>query len=239
MIVNADQTPMDRPYLCTLKDSRQEIFLTLGACSYIGELNCNFSTDDGKSHHILTGRFSSLADKITFMLARNHAYKIVSSYPFSVDRIVKKIFGNSSVEPIDIPVPNHYQIIVGHDVWIGRGVTIMDGVKIGNGAVIGANAVVAKDIPPYAIAVGNPARVVKYRFDAATIKKFLAVKWWNWSPEKIADNLPLMTDVEKFLAAHYSPALDAFPEDDITRQLKNIMTQRGGGLSSYRRLPSP
>jgi len=95
----------------------------------------------------------------------------------------------------------------------------MGGVKIGNGALIGANSVVAKDIPPYAIVVGNPARVIKYRFDEETIKKLLAVKWWNWDAKKIADNLPLMNDVEKFLELHYSPELDAFPEDDISRRL--------------------
>lgn len=239
MIVNADQTPLDRPYICTLKDSRQEIFLTLGACSYIGGLDCRFLMDDNKSHNVLIGRFSSLADKITFMIGMNHAYKAVTTYPFGADRILKKIFGNSSVEPIDVTVPNHYQIIIGHDVWIGHGVMIMGGVKVGNGAVIGTNAVVAKDIPPYAIAVGNPARVVKYRFDADTVKKMLAVKWWNWSLQKIADNLQLITDVEKFLETHYSPALDEFPEDDITRQFNSIMTQWGGGyLSSYCRLPS-
>lgn len=108
--------------------------------------------------------------------------------------------------------------------------------KIGNGAVVGANAMVAKDIPPYAIAVGNPARVVKYRFDEETIRKFLAVKWWNWSLEKIADNFPLMNDPEKFLAAHYSPELEEFPEDDFSRQLKTLTG--GGDLSIYPRFPS-
>ncbi len=121
--------------------------------------------------------------------------------------------------------PYFRQVIFGHDVWIGRGVTIRGGVKIGNGAVIGAKAVVAKNIPPYAIAVGNPARVVKYRFDVETIKKFLAVKWWNWSLEKIADNRLLMGDVEKFLEAHYSPDLEEYPDDEISRTLKESIAQ--------------
>lgn len=225
MILNADQIPLDRPYFCALADSRQEIFLTLGACSYIGELDCNFVTDDGSSHHVLIGRFSSLADKITFMIGLNHPYKTVSSYPFDVDSVCKKIFGNANQEPLSLTRPNHFQVIIGHDVWIGRGATIMSGVKIGNGAIIGTGAVVAKNIPPYAIAVGNPARVIKYRFDEETIKKLLAVKWWNWSLEKIADNMPLMNDVEKFLETHYSPDLEKPLEDYFSRRINT-----GGGF---------
>lgn len=101
----------------------------------------------------------------------------------------------------------------------------MGGVKIGSGAIIGTNATVAKNIPPYTIAVGNPARVVKYRFDEETIKKFMAIKWWNWSVEKVLENLPLMNDAKKFLAKHYSPALDKVPD------------QNGGGygLEKYRK----
>ncbi|MBR3051256.1 MAG: hypothetical protein IKG61_07380, partial [Selenomonadaceae bacterium] len=79
---------------------------------------------------------------------------------------------------------------------------------------------------PYAIAVGNPARVIKYRFNEVTIKKLLAVKWWNWSLEKLADNLSFMNDVEKFLELNYSPELDTFPEDDISHRL----SVRGGDI---------
>ncbi len=163
--------------------------------------------------HIMIGKFCSLARNLVFNVGRNHNIQIVTTFPLGVIDRTKTIPAPKHI------VKNPHQIILGHDVWIGHSVTIMGGVKIGNGAVIGANAVVTKDIPPYAVAVGNPARVVKYRFDEETIKKFLAVKWWNWDLKKIADNLPLMTDVEKFLAAHYSPALEDFPEDDITRQL--------------------
>lgn len=74
---------------------------------------------------------------------------------------------------------------IGHDVFIGVNVTVLDGVSIGNGAVIGAGAVVVNDIPPYAVAVGVPAKVVKYRFDDATIEKLQSLEWWNWSIEDL------------------------------------------------------
>ena len=82
------------------------------------------------------------------------------------------------------------QTIIGNDVFIGANVTIVDGVKIGDGAVIGAGAVVVKDLPPYAVAVGVPAKVIKYRFDEQTIKRLLEMQWWNWSEtdlKKVAD----------------------------------------------------
>lgn len=77
------------------------------------------------------------------------------------------------------------KITIGHDVFIGANVTILNGVRIGSGAVIGAGAVVSKDIPPYAIAVGNPIKLLRYRFDDETIKKLLAIKWWDWPLNKL------------------------------------------------------
>jgi acetyltransferase-like isoleucine patch superfamily enzyme len=78
-------------------------------------------------------------------------------------------------------------IVIGNDVWIGMKVTIMDNVTIGDGAIIGACAVVTKDIPPYAIAVGNPARIVKYRFAPDIIERFLKNPWWNYKKEQIIE----------------------------------------------------
>ena len=200
-----------------------EQFLTLGRGSYIGEMLISIYPEANRLSHLLAGRFSSLAENLRFLTGGNHPYKNVSSFPFDVPSVVENIFGN--VKPIRNTRTEHYQIILGHDVWLGHGVTILGGVKIGNGAVVGANSVVAKNIPPYAIAVGNPARVVKYRFDAETIKKVLAVKWWNWSLEKVADNLPLMTDVEKFLDVHWSPELENFPRDEIGCLVENFRAQ--------------
>lgn len=80
------------------------------------------------------------------------------------------------------------QTIIGNDVWIGENVFVSAGVNIGDGAVIGAHAVVTHDVPPYAIVAGVPAKILRYRFDEATIKELLASKWWEWSDEKLAEN---------------------------------------------------
>jgi virginiamycin A acetyltransferase len=89
--------------------------------------------------------------------------------------------------------------VVGNDVWIGQNVTVMPGVHIGDGAIIGANSVVAKDIPPYSVAVGNPCRVVRKRFDDDLIELLLKFKWWDKSIEEINALIPILTssDLEK------------------------------------------
>ena len=196
-----------------ISDSDQKTFsgeeenvLTLGAFSYINGLDLWLGAEN--YHSVLIGRYCSLSHGLLFLVARNHDYKAVTTY---------HEFGSSNFR-----AKNPCQIIIGHDVWIGHGVTILGGVKIGNGAVIGAKSVVAKDIPPYAIAVGNPARVIKYRFDEATIKKLLAVKWWNWDKEKVKAILSKSPAVEKFLAEYYSPEFENLHEDNFSSQLKKF-----------------
>ena len=83
--------------------------------------------------------------------------------------------------------------VVGNDVWIGQNVTVLPGVHIGDGAIIGANSVVARDIPPYCIAAGNPCRVIKKRFDDELIDYLLDIKWWDWSIEKIEANFKALS----------------------------------------------
>lgn len=90
-------------------------------------------------------------------------------------------------------------IKIGNDVFIGMNVSILDGVSIGDGAVVGAGAVVIENIPPYAIAVGIPARVVKYRFNEKTIQKLLSIKWWDWELEKLKIVEEQFFDIEGFL----------------------------------------
>ena len=132
------------------------------------------------------GKFVAIAHGATFIMnGANHLMTGFSTYPFD-------IFGQGWEKDFD---QNAYvaagrgDTVVGNDVWIGREARIMPGVTIGDGAVIGAHSVVASDIPPYAIAVGNPARVVRRRFDDATVAALLDIAWWNWPAERIARNL--------------------------------------------------
>jgi len=90
-------------------------------------------------------------------------------------------------------------VSVGNDVWIGHNVTIMGGVTIGDGAVIGSGAIVTKDIPPFAIAVGNPAKVIRYRFSDEIIQELQKIAWWNWEYNKIENSLKEFKDINKFI----------------------------------------
>ena len=97
------------------------------------------------------------------------------------------------------------QIIIGNDVRIGQHVIIADGVRIGNGAVVAAGAVVTEDVPPYAIVMGNPARVVKYRYSPELIKALQRIKWWNWSDDTVANRAQEMTDIISFVTKYHQP----------------------------------
>jgi serine acetyltransferase len=100
-------------------------------------------------------------------------------------------------------------ITIENDVWIGAKSTIMSGVKIGNGAVIGATATVTKDVPPYAIVVGNPGKIVKYRFTEKQIDLLLQISWWNWDEEKIKKEFKTLwsSDINEFINRHLSSDL--------------------------------
>ena len=174
----------------------------------IGSYMASADFENGSSLiHVLIGKFSSLAGGIKLMLGFNHNYKSVTTYPFDNPSVKAQLKNMYPAENLSYTFSHKKyardprQILIGNDVWVGNGVTIMGGVHIGSGAVIGTDAVVAKNIPPYAIAVGNPAH-------KKTIKKFLAIKWWNWDIDKIFAHAHTMYDVEKFLVAHYSPELE-------------------------------
>lgn len=140
------------------------------------------------------GKFCALARDTKFMMnGGNHRNTALSSFPFM-------IFGGDWQNrfPEEADFPNKGDIFIGHDVWTGWNSTIMPGVTIGNGAIIAAQAVVTKDVPPYAVVAGNPARIVKMRFPDAVIKSLEAIQWWHWSIEDITRYLPAISgsDIE-------------------------------------------
>lgn len=136
---------------------------------------------------LIIGKFCQIATGVRFIMnGANHAMNGISTYPF-------KVFGKSwSEAPMD--AKSKGDTIIGNDVWIGNSVTIMQGIKIGDGAIIGTNALVTKDVPPYTIVGGNPATVIRKRFDDETIEYLVKLKWWDWSIEKISDNIALITN---------------------------------------------
>ena len=142
------------------------------------------------------GKFCSIANDVQIFLGGNHRIDWITTYPFSVL--------NSWPEAKDIkghPCTKG-DVIIGNDVWIGRKTLILSGVTIGDGAIVGARSVVTKDVAPYSIVAGNPAKLIRKRFDEKTIEKLLEIKWWDWNLEKIKKNLPLLlsNNIEQFFA---------------------------------------
>jgi virginiamycin A acetyltransferase len=127
---------------------------------------------------LVIGRFCQIADGVTFITASaNHRHDGFSTFPFAI------FAGPKENRP---SLPGHgSDTVIGHDVCLGAGATILPGATIGSGAIIGARAVVSGDVPPYSLLAGNPARVIRQRFDATTIARLLELAWWHWPIEAI------------------------------------------------------
>lgn len=139
---------------------------------------------------LIIGKFCAIAQGVQFMMgAANHRLNSLSTYPFNVMGGLWR----EKTTPHVSELPTKRDIVVGNDVWIGREAKILPGVRIGDGAIIGAYAVVAKDVPAYSVAVGNPARVVKKRFDDELIDLLERARWWDWPIEEITAFLPALT----------------------------------------------
>lgn len=134
---------------------------------------------------LIIGKFCAIAEGVTFIMnGANHRMDGFTTYPFSIFR-----GGWEKVIPTLEQLPFKGDTFVGNDVWIGQYTTIMPGIKIGNGAIIAANSTVTKNVEPYTIVGGNPAKVIKKRFDDEMIDLLLKLQWWNWDEEKIFENL--------------------------------------------------
>jgi acetyltransferase-like isoleucine patch superfamily enzyme len=125
------------------------------------------------------GSFCSIADEVTFVMGGEHDTERVTTYPLNV------LLGDFSLPWV---VHEKGPIVIGNDVWIGYGATILSGVTIGDGAVIGARSVVTRDVPPYCIAAGNPARVLRPRFSPEVVQWLQELRWWDWDIDTIRAN---------------------------------------------------
>jgi acetyltransferase-like isoleucine patch superfamily enzyme len=142
------------------------------------------------------GAFCSISAEVVILGGGEHRADWVTTYPLRI------AFGLPG-ENADGHPASKGPTVIGNDVWVGFGATILSGVRVGDGAVIGARAVVARDVPPYGVAAGNPARVVRQRFDEATVARLLQIAWWNWPLPRILASVARLCagDVEGFAAA--------------------------------------
>lgn len=147
--------------------------------------------------NITIGNFCSFSSNVSFLLFKSHIhdYSSVTTYPFAQWLIKERKFQED--------ISTDRNVSIGNDVWVGHGAIFINAVKIGDGAVIGAHAVVRENVPAYAVVMGNPAKIVKYRFSEEIIRKLLTIRWWEWSDHKIIASQLYLLSIEDFVDRYY------------------------------------
>lgn len=172
----------DFPQVCFLKNVITRPNIEVGDFTYYDDPDGIEHFEKNVLYHfpfigdrLIIGKFCAIARGVKFIMnGANHQMNGISTFPFF-------IFGNGweSARPADGELPYKGDTVIGNDVWIGYDALIMPGVTIGDGAIIAARSVVTADVPPYAIVGGNPARLVRQRFDAEDVRRLLAIAWWD------------------------------------------------------------
>ncbi|VEP17156.1 Virginiamycin A acetyltransferase [Hyella patelloides LEGE 07179] len=178
--------------ICFIKNTVSNPNIIIGDYTYYDDPEDSENFERNVLYHfpfigdkLIIGKFCALSRGIKFIMnGANHKMSGFSTYPF-------EIFGKSwkRITPKPTEYPFKGDTIIGNDVWMGYETVIMPGVKIGDGAIIAAKSVVTKDIQPYTIVGGNPAKFIRQRFPDEIIKALLEIAWWNWEIEKITRNL--------------------------------------------------
>jgi virginiamycin A acetyltransferase len=164
------------------------------------EEHCVLYHHDFIGDRLVIGRYCAIAANTRFIMnGADHDMRGFSTYPFG-------IFGENwreAWDPASVAAGFRGDTVVGHDVWFGMEATIMAGVRIGHGAIVAAKAVVTREVPPYAVVAGNPARIIRMRFDEATVGRLLDVAWWDWPIDKVVRNAGAISgaDIERLEAA--------------------------------------
>ncbi len=191
--------------LCFLKNIITRPNIIVGDYTYYDDFEDVHNFEKNVKYHfdfvgdkLIIGKFCMIASGATFIMnGANHVSNAITSYPFA-------IFGADWSQAME---GKHYPIkqdtLIGNDVWIGYKATIMPGIQVGDGAIIATNATVTKDVAPYSIVGGNPAREIRKRFTQEQIAKLLAIRWWDWEVEKITRHVQHLTgeDIDQLLAA--------------------------------------
>lgn len=180
------------PQVCFLRSVVKNPNILIGEYTYYDDPDGPESFERNVLYHypfigdrLVIGRFCAIARGVKFVMnGANHKLTGISTYPFF-------IFGNGweAAAPQPGELPHKGDTVIGNDVWLGYDSIVMPGVTIGNGAVIATRSVVTRDVPSYAVVGGNPARVLRRRFDDATIARLEEIAWWDWPVEKITANV--------------------------------------------------
>ncbi|THB83789.1 Vat family streptogramin A O-acetyltransferase [Pantoea allii] len=190
----ANPHPMEGfPQVCFIKNRVKNPNIIIGDFTYYDDPEGAENFERNVLYHfpfigdkLIIGKFCAIAKGVQFIMnGANHSMAGFSTYPFY-------IFGNGweASQPQAGDLPDKGDTVIGNDVWIGYQALIMPGIKIGNGAIISSRSVVTSDVPAYSIMGGNPARVIRQRFNDETISILEKLAWWDWPVEKITQNLP-------------------------------------------------
>lgn len=179
--------------LCFLKNIVKNPNIIVGDFTYYDDFENPLNFEKNVLYHfdfigdkLIIGKFCAIASNVKFIMnGANHPLNNFTTYPFA-------IFGNGWEEKMSVEATSKGDIIIGNDVWLGYNATIMPGVKIGDGAIVATNSVVTRDIPAYHIVGGNPAQIIRKRFDDDIISFLLELKWWDWSLEKLTKYIPVL-----------------------------------------------
>ena len=187
----------DVPSLCFIRNLVRNPQILIGDYTYYDDPKTNGEDFERHVEHLypflgdrlIIGKFCAIAKGVRFLMnGANHRMNGITTYPFNI-----LVGGWEKVTPRLEDLPLKGDTVIGNDVWIGQDVTFLPGVHVGDGAIIGAHSVVASDIPPYAVAVGNPCHVVRMRFSEEDVEFLLQLRWWDWDDEQIFENLEALT----------------------------------------------
>lgn len=212
MGMKIEQCPEKRILYCDLPSGDKDFpYICVGKDTYAVDLAINSPlaiTGASQCYNVQIGNYTSIGNNVELIVDQNHDYKSVYQgviRQFASDGKSKEGLGQMMTR-----IHRKGQIIIGSDVWIGDNVTILGGVTVGNGAVIAAGAVVTKDVPPFSIVGGNPAKVISYRFETEVCEQLSKIAWWNWSDLEIANAKEYLQGDPKEFARKYIDKVQYF-----------------------------